>query len=178
MALLMLLVVPFSINLELGICGGQLSGCYRVSWAGLNLRRCGFHLSSEGSAEKPLSERYGDARRPAADRPQELLEFIRPLLRLFGMLRRAVELQRVSCRASIGLSDPAATAALYGFLLAASAGLASSRMSFRLEPSFQEERLEIEAAVQISSRMIMAASVVVRAIQDREIRRVLMRGAR
>lgn len=175
--LMMLLVVPFRINLELGICGGQISGCYRVSWAGLTLRRCGLHLPSEGSAEKPLSERYGDVRRHAAD-PEELLELIRPLLRLFGMLRRAVELQMVSCRASIGLSDPADTAALYGLLMAASAGLASSRMSFRLEPSFQEERLEVEAAVQISSRMIMAAAVVVRAIQDREIRRILMRGAR
>ncbi len=64
----------------------------------------------------------------------------RPVILLVRRMVRSISIRELSCNASFGLSDPADTGMLAGFLYAATAPIAySSAVSTRLDPVFWDQ---------------------------------------
>ena len=85
----------------------------------------------EGKKEKEMD----------ASRAFELVRTLRrPAITLVRRMVRSIRIRELSCNASFGLSDPADTGMLAGFLYAASAPISRSpAVSIRLDPVFQDQ---------------------------------------
>jgi len=75
----------------------------------------------------------------------------RPAIALVRRVVRSIRIRELSCNATFGLSDPADTGMLAGFLYAASAPLAHSpAVSIRLDPVFRDQTFGYRARGSIS----------------------------
>lgn len=122
----------------------------------------------EVAKQKEVKKRKGEKLEKEMDisRAFELVRTLhRPAILLVRRMVRSIRIRELSCNATFGLSDPADTGMLTGFLYAASAPIARSpAVSIRLDPVFWDQTFGYRARGSIGitiGRLILPVIVFV-----------------
>ncbi len=147
--LTLLLWVPFVCRFELaGGDGEETAKKIELSWLFLSRtidtdavpkRKPREYVKKQKEVEKRKKEKT--EKEMDASRALELVRTLhRPAITLVRRMVRSIRIRELSCNATFGLSDPADTGMLAGFLYAASAPISRSpAVSIRLDPVFQDQ---------------------------------------
>ena len=147
--LTLLLWVPFVCRFELaGGDGEETAKKIELSWLFLSRtidtdavpkRKPREYVKKQKEVEKRKEEKT--EKEMDASRALELVRTLhRPAITLVRRMVRSIRIRELSCNATFGLSDPADTGMLAGFLYAASAPISRSpAVSIRLDPVFQDQ---------------------------------------
>jgi len=102
-----------------------------------------------------------------------LIDAAPPLAKILWDLLKSIRFKKSSCCLCFGLSDPAQTAIISGYLwfLASAFGTFSANIS--INPWFEGERLEGELIAEIEARLLSPVFAVIKALRVREIRLLL-----
>ena len=147
--LTLLLWVPFVCRFELaGGDGEETAKKIELSWLFLSRtidtdavpkRKPREYVKKQKEVEKRKEEKT--EKEMDASRALELVRTLhRPAITLVRRMVRSIRIRKLSCNATFGLSDPADTGMLAGFLYAVSAPIARSPVvSVRLDPVFWDQ---------------------------------------
>ena len=147
--LALLLWVPFVCRFELaGGDGEETAKKIELSWLFLSRtidtdavpkRKPREYVKKQKEVEKRKEEKT--EKEMDASRAFELVRTLhRPAITLVRRMVRSIRIRKLSCNATFGLSDPADTGMLAGFLYAVSAPIARSPVvSVRLDPVFWDQ---------------------------------------
>ncbi len=195
-------LAPFHISLNFSKDGPLIHGFYRIGWLGITLRKGEIAPSApeetvkapivepmeekakekaerkaERKAKEMPKEEYKPHRMPGPD-PKELIEALPALARVFMDLIRSISMERISCRLTFGLDDPADTAAMSGYLWSIASVTGLYRANIYIEPYFEGERLDGSLLADMKARLLWIALVLVKALGEKKIRRLIIETAR
>jgi len=101
-----------------------------------------------------------------------LRESLPHLIGLLKSFARSVSVRRLSCDISLGLADPADTAAMSGYLWSlASVVNASPKCHLSVKPDFSSERLDGSIAVELKVRLLRIVAAFVGALTKKPVRK-------
>lgn len=175
-------LVPFHISLDMEKDGPLVQGFYRIGWMGITLYRGKINPKTEKVPKdedanerrnQPLKQPSKQPPMPAPD-PKEFIEALPALARVFLGLIRSIEMEKISCRISFGLNDPAETAVLSGYLWSIASVVGLYRADIYIEPYFGGERLEGRFLAEIKARLLWMALALAKAVTEKTIRALIM----
>ena len=126
---------------------------------------------AERKIENSTDEEKSDIKRSI--RPNSLLDAAPAIAHLILDLLKSIVFQKLSCRFSFGLNDPAETAVMSGYLWSVASTLGLFRANVSIEPCFEGERLEGEFVAELKTRLIWIAKAVIDALRKKEIRSLI-----
>jgi hypothetical protein len=193
-------LAPFSISLNFSKDGPLVQGFYRIGWLGITLRK-GVISPPEETMKAPIVEPAEEKAKEKAEKkveekakeipkeehkphhmagpdPKELIEALPALTQVFMDLIRSISMERISCRLSFGLDDPADTAAMSGYLWSIASVIGLYRANIYIEPYFEGERLDGSLLAEVKARLLWIALVLVKALGEKKIRRLIIETAR
>lgn len=191
------LLAPFHISLNMEKDGPVAQGFYRISWLGVTLHRGRIYPETPGErkAEEiredeykkpPEPERLSEqtykqtSKQPSKQSPipgpdfKELIEALPALARVFIGLIRSIDIEKIFCKISFGLDDPAETAAMSGYLWSIASALRLYKADVHIEPYFGGERLDGRFLAEIKARLLWIALAFVKAVKEEKIRGLIM----
>jgi hypothetical protein len=191
-------LAPFHISLNFSKDGPLIQGFYRIGWLGITLRKGNISPpaqeetmkaptvepveakakeTAEGGAKEMPKEEYKPHRIPGPD-PKELIDALPALAHVFVDLIKSISMERISCRLTVGFDDPADTAAVSGYLWSIASAIGLYRANIYIEPCFEGERLDGSLLADMKARLLWIALVLVKALREKEIRRLIIETAR
>jgi hypothetical protein len=194
-----LLVIPFHLSLQLVKDGSFMNGSYSISWLGLALHKGDISPTEipeiseptgerEEVAEKTLErppEQEPEGKGPQPTRPEfdikKMIDALPALARVLMDMVRSVKIEMLSCRIAFGLSDPADTAAVSGYLWAVLSALGHGKAEISIEPFFDRASLDGSFLTELRARMLWMAIALLKALREEKIRnlaREMVAGAR
>lgn len=191
-------LAPFSISLNFSKDGPLVQGFYRIGWLGITLWKGVISPPApEETMKAPIAESVEEKAKEKAERkaeeipkehkphhmagpdPKELVEVLPALARVFMDLVRSISMERISCRLSFGLDDPADTAAMSGYLWSIASVIGLYRANICIEPYFEGERLDGSLLAEVKARLLWIALVLVKALfREEKIRKLIIETAR
>lgn len=105
---------------------------------------------------------------------KELIEALPALARVFIGLIRSIDIEKIFCKISFGLDDPAETAAMSGYLWSIASALRLYKADVHIEPYFGGERLDGRFLAEIKARLLWIALAFVKAVKEEKIRGLIM----
>ncbi|MDM7913117.1 MAG: DUF2953 domain-containing protein [Methanotrichaceae archaeon] len=160
----------------------MIQGFYRIGWLGITLRKGEIPSPAQEETVKApvveqMEEEYKPHRMPGPN-PKELMEALPALAGIFMDLIRSISIERISCRLSFGLDNPADTAAMSGYLWAIASVIGLYRANIYIEPYFEGERLDGSLLADMKARLLWIALVLVKALKEEKIRRLIIETVR
>jgi len=188
----LLLLVPFHLSLKLDLNGLNMETDYQVRWLGLTLKkgeisppRAKDMLGDEieqarekDYEEKPKAEREQMPKSLASVDPRSFLDALPALMRFLKNLIKSVDIDKIICRISFGLNDPAETAVLSGYLWSLASAVGLSNTNIFIDPRFDEERLEGDLAADLKARLLWVVVALLLALRENKLRKLLRQMAK
>jgi hypothetical protein len=188
----LLLLVPFHLSLKLDLNGLNMETDYQVRWLGLTLKkgeisppRAKDMLGDEieqarekDYEEKPKAEREQMPKSLASVDPRSFLDALPALMRFLKNLIKSVDIDKIICRISFGLNDPAETAVLSGYLWSLASAVGLSNTNIFIDPRFDEERLEGDLAADLKARLLWVVVALLLALREDKLRKLLRQMAK
>lgn len=181
---LLLLIMPFHLSLKICKGGPSITGFYRIAWLGLTLRRGTIYPPPpEGLSQERVRENGEEEEMQGRGqmRPPDLRSLLDAFPSIVGVLRsviQSIKFEKVSCFIFFGLEDPVETAVLSGYLWSVLSALGLHRANILVEPYFGGARLEGDFRAELQTRMLWTLVVVIRALGDKKIRKLMCEAAR
>lgn len=195
LAIAAFILVPFQLCSDLRMDGFSVTGFYKVKWFGLTLRSA--ELAGPGRQErnkleeekkkqkdemesrtKNAEKKHTAYKRSKFDRQRFLKDpriFIDILPSIFCVLKdlmKTIHIERLSLEITVGLDDPADTAALCGYLWSM-ASLVPAPATIRIDPYFGGDRLKGSVNAEIWCRLLWVFVALINALREKPIRRLL-----
>jgi hypothetical protein len=188
----LLLLVPFHLSLKLDLNGLNMETDYQVRWLGLTLKRgeispprakdmLGDEIEQareKDYEEKPKAEREQMPKSLASVDPRSFLDALPALMRFLKNLIKSVDIDKIICRISFGLNDPAETAVLSGYLWSLASAVGLSNTNIFIDPRFDEERLEGDLAADLKARLLWVVVALLLALREDKLRKLLKQMAK
>jgi hypothetical protein len=188
----LLLLVPFHLSLKLDLNGLNMETDYQVRWLGLTLKRgeispprakdmLGDEIEQareKDYEEKPKAEREQMPKSLASVDPRSFLDALPALMRFLKNLIKSVDIDKIICRISFGLNDPAETAVLSGYLWSLASAVGLSNTNIFIDPRFDEERLEGDLAADLKARLLWVVVALLLALREDKLRKLLRQMAK
>lgn len=186
-----LLIVPFYLSFYLNTEGFYICGFFKVKWLGITLYKRDFPFpensddrTGEENKKKPVGKIKGIDKNAVesgfkpdhawfSKDPRILIEAIPAFFRVLDGLAGSIHVEHILCEVMFGLSDPADTAAIYGYLCALTSVVSVPGTCIRIDPYFEGERLTGCLNAEIRSRLIWVFVVSINALREKSIRRLL-----
>jgi len=183
----LLLLVPFHLSLKLDLNGLNMEADYQVRWLGLTLKKG--EIPPPGAKDMPGEEKEQarekeEKKKPKAEReqmpkslasvdPRSFMDALPAILRVLKNLIKSVDIDRLICRISFGLNDPAETAVLSGYLWSLASAVGLSNTNVFIDPRFDEERLEGDLAADLKARLLWVVVALLLALREDKLRKLL-----
>jgi hypothetical protein len=183
----LLLLVPFHLSLKLDLNGLNMETNYQVRWLGLTLKKG--EISPPGAKDMQAGEKEPareklDEEKPEAEReqmpkslasvdPRSFMDALPAILRVLRNLIKSINIDKIICRISFGLNDPAETAVLSGYLWSLASAVGLSNTNIFIDPRFDEERLEGDLAADIKARLLWVVVALLLALREDKLRKLL-----
>lgn len=166
-----ILVVPFHICLNLRNNGFKIQGYFKLTWLKIKLIQRKIPLEEKKKTkEKPKEETKFDINR-IAKIISLFIESWPYLERILNAFLKSTSFEKFSFNLVIGLSNPADTAMINGYLLGlASIGNVIPNAYFSVEPDFQNERLDGHLIIDIKIRLLWIVVEFIRAFTKKPVR--------
>jgi hypothetical protein len=183
----LLLLVPFHLSLKLDLKGPIMEADYQVRWLGLTLKKGEIpppgikdmqaeekeQAREKKEWEKPKVEREQMPKSLASVDPRSFMDALPALLRVLKNLIKSVDIDRLICRISFGLNDPADTAVLSGYLWSLASAVGLSNTNIFIDPRFDEERLVGDLAADLKARLLWVVVALLLALREDKLRKLL-----
>lgn len=161
------LLVPLQVFVQFSKKGPSIKGDFKVKWLRLTM----IHRIV------PTAERKREATKSERPKISDVISVLRDsfpqLTHIFNAVRRSITFKMLSCHMKVGLDNPADTAVLYGYMWALFSILdVDSRLSFTLEPDFQEIRFDGEILAKANVRLLRIVIAFVVAYTKKPFRRL------
>lgn len=183
----LLLLVPFHLSLKLDLNGLNMEADYQVRWLGLTLKKGEIppprakdmpgdeieQAREKEETEKPKAEREQMPKSLASVDPRSFMDALPAILRVLKNLIKSVDIDRLICRISFGLNDPAETAVLSGYLWSLASAVGLSNTNIFIDPRFDEERLEGDLAADLKARLLWVVVALLLALREDKLRKLL-----
>ena len=183
----LLLLVPFHLSLRLDLNGLKMETNYQVRWLGLTLKKG--EIPPPGAKDMPGEEKEQarqkeEKKKPKAEReqmpkslasvdPRSFMDALPAILRVLKNLIKSIDIDRLICRISFGLNDPAETAVLSGYLWSLASAVGLSNTNIFIDPRFDEERLEGDLAADLKARLLWVVVALLLALREDKLRKLL-----
>jgi len=190
----LLLLVPFHLSLRLDLNGLVMETHYQIRWLGLTLKKgeippTGAKDMQAEEKEQAKKKENVDEEKPKAEReqmpkslasvdPRSFLDALPALMRFLKNLIKSVDIDKIICRISFGLNDPAETAVLSGYLWSLVSAIGLSNTNIFIDPRFDEERLEGDLAADLKARLLWVVVALLLALREDKLRRLLRQMAK
>jgi hypothetical protein len=181
-----LLLIPFHLTLHLIKDGSFMKGTYRIIWLGLSLYKGDISPPEISETGEPADEREvaeqmhepqpepekmeGPSPIPSEFDSKKVIDALPALAGVLMDMVNSVKIERLSCIIAFGLSDPADTAAVSGYLWAVLSALGRGKAEVSIEPSFDRTRLDGSFLTELQTRMLWMAIALLRALREKKIR--------
>jgi hypothetical protein len=165
--LLLLLLVSFHISMKFCKDGGKLNGQLEVRWYKIRFIRREFPEEKEEKLEKAIDKEKleEEPEKPSKPRKWTLKDIKRIILlfldswpeffNLFQALWKSVKLEKVNAHLILGFDSPVDTAKTVGYLWAASSVInISQTVNISAEPSFVEEKIDLDGDISFKIRFL------------------------
>jgi hypothetical protein len=195
--LAVIFIAPFHISLNFSKDGPLIQGFYRIVWLGITLWKGDISPPAPEEMKAPIVEPVEEkakekAIRGAKEMPEEehkphrmtgpslreLIDALPALARVFVDLIKSIRIERISCRLSFGLNDPADTAVISGYLWSMASVIGQYKTNIYIEPYFEGERLDGSLLADMKARLLWIAFVLVKALRDEKIRKLIIETSR
>jgi len=183
----LLLLVPFHLSLKLDLNGLNMETDYHVRWLGLTLKKG--EIPPPGAKDMPGEEKEQarqkeEKKKPKAEReqmpkslasvdPRSFMDALPAILRVLKNLIKSIDIDRLICRISFGLNDPAETAVLSGYLWSLASAVGLSNTNIFIDPRFDEERLVGDLAADFKARLLWVVVALLLALREDKLRKLL-----
>ena len=183
----LLLLVPFHLSLKIDINGLNMEMDYQVRWLGLTLKKG--EIPPPGAKDMPGEEKEQarekeEKKKPKAEReqmpkslasvdPRSFMDALPAILRVLKNLIKSIDIDRIFCRISFGLNDPAETAVLSGYLWSLASAVGLSNTNIFIDPRFDEERLVGDLAADFKARLLWVVVALLLALREDKLRKLL-----
>ena len=188
----LLLLVPFHLSLRLDLNGLNMETDYQVRWLGLTLKKGEIpppgakdmqagekeQAREKDDEEKPKAEREQMPKSLASVDPRSFMDALPAILRVLKNLIKSVDIDKIICRISFGLNDPAETAVLSGYLWSLASAVGLSNTNIFIDPRFDEERLEGDLAADLKARLLWVVVALLLALREDKLRKLLKQMAK
>jgi hypothetical protein len=188
----LLLLVPFHLSLKLDLNGSNMETNYQVRWLGLTLKKGEIpppgakdmpgdeieQAREKKEEEKPKAEREQMLKSLASVDPRSFMDALPAILRVLRNLIKSIDIDRLICRISFGLNDPAETAVLSGYLWSLASAVGLSNTNIFIDPRFDEERLEGDLAADLKARLLWVVVALLLALREDKLRKLLKQMAK
>jgi hypothetical protein len=188
----LLLLVPFHLSLKLDLNGFNMETNYQVRWLGLTLKKGEIpppgakdmqagekeQAREKDDEEKPKAEREQMPKSLASVDPRSFMDALPAILRVLRNLIKSIDIDRLICRISFGLNDPAETAVLSGYLWSLASAVGLSNTNIFIDPRFDEERLEGDLAADLKARLLWVVVALLLALREDKLRKLLRQMAK
>ncbi|NPV61039.1 MAG: DUF2953 domain-containing protein [Methanotrichaceae archaeon] len=179
------MLIPFHLKLHLIKDGSFMKGTYRIIWLGHSLYRGDISPPEISETREPAGETEAAEKmhepQPEPEKtdlspiPTELdskkvIDALPALACVLMGMVNSVKIERLSCIIALGLSDPADTAAVSGYLWAVLSALGCGKAEVSIEPSFDRPRLDGSFLTELQARMLWTAIALLRALREEKIR--------
>ena len=183
----LLLLVPFHLSLKIDINGLNMEMDYQVRWLGLTLKKGEIpppgakdmpgdeieQAREKEETQKPKAEREQMPKSLASVDPRSFMDALPAILRVLKNLIKSVDIDRLICRISFGLNDPAETAVLSGYLWSLASAVGLSNTNIFIDPRFDEERLVGDLAADFKARLLWVVVALLLALREDKLRKLL-----
>ena len=183
----LLLLVPFHLSLKIDINGLNMEMDYQVRWLGLTLKKGEIpppgakdmpgdeieQAREKEETQKPKAEREQMPKSLASVDPRSFMDALPAILRVLKNLIKSIDIDRLICRISFGLNDPAETAVLSGYLWSLASAVGLSNTNIFIDPRFDEERLEGDLAADLKARLLWVVVALLLALREDKLRKLL-----
>jgi len=183
----LLLLVPFHLSLKIDINGLNMEMDYQVRWLGLTLKKGEIpppgakdmpgdeieQAREKEETQKPKAEREQMPKSLASVDPRSFMDALPALLRVLKNLIKSIDIDRIFCRISFGLNDPAETAVLSGYLWSLASAVGLSNTNIFIDPRFDEERLVGDLAADFKARLLWVVVALLLALREDKLRKLL-----
>jgi hypothetical protein len=187
-----LLLVPFHLSLRLDLSGLDMETNYQVRWLGLTLKKGEIpppgakempgdemeQVREKKEEEKPRAEREQMPKSLASVDPRSFMDALPAILRVLKNLIKSIDIDRLICRISFGLNDPAETAVLSGYLWSLASAVGLSNTNIFIDPRFDEEKLEGDLAADLKARLLWVVMALLLALREDKLRKLLRQMAK
>ena len=188
----LLLLVPFHLSLRLDLNGLNMETDYQVRWLGFTLKKGEIpppgakdmqagekeQAREKDDEEKPKAEREQMPKSLASVDPRSFMDALPAILRVLKNLIKSVDIDKIICRISFGLNDPAETAVLSGYLWSLVSAVCLSNTNIFIDPRFDEERLEGDLAADLKARLLWVVVALLLALREDKLRKLLKQMAK
>jgi hypothetical protein len=183
----LLLLAPFHLSLKLDINGLDMEADYQVRWLGLTLKKGEIpppgakdipgeekeQAREKKEGEKPKAESEQMPKSLASVDPRSFMEALPAILRVLKNLIKSIDIDRLICRISFGLNNPAETAVLSGYLWSLASAVGLSNTNVFIDPRFDEERLVGDLAADFKARLLWVVVALLLALREDKLRKLL-----
>lgn len=169
--LVLLLVIAFNLSFGFRKRGPMMQVSYKIIWLGVAIKK---GYIEPTSTDEPSSI---DAPAHGSSSTHDIKSALNGILALLPTLKdlcKSISFQNVSCSLRFGLDDPVQTAVICGYLWSVASATGPLGTNIRIEPCFEEERLEGDIEVELRIRMIWTSVALINALREKKIRKILI----